>query len=402
MRISVVSLIGTGCAAALLLPVAGPGPTALAADAADAVRRTDPGIPASTAPRTTTLTLDPPASRAAGSGAATRGLTPRHTAGYSLLGVSWDDPAAALDGSVQVRTRSVDPAGQGGWSDWRSLVADDEDRPDTGSAELTGPRARGATAPLWVGPSDGVEVRATGRGALPAGLRVELVDPGTDGPGVAATPPPQPRALPAADHGAPRPGIVTRAGWGADESLREPDFGYTGAVREVFVHHTDTGNDYGCADSPKLIRAIYQYHVRSNGWRDVGYNFLVDKCGTVYEGRAGGVDRPVLGAHTLGFNTDSAGVAALGSFVSTQPPKAQLDGIAAIAAWKLGLTGRDARATTTLLSANDGSRYPKGRRHTFDAISGHRDAFNTECPGNALFTHLPDIRTQAAHLQGRQ
>lgn len=169
----------------------------------------------------------------------------------------------------------------------------------------------------------------------------------------------------------------------------------------VFVHHTDTGNGYSCADSPAVIRSIYQYHVVSNGWRDIGYNFLVDRCGTIYEGRAGGVARSVLGAHTLGFNTDSAGVAALGTYTSAEPPQAQVDGITKIAAWKLGLGSRDAAGTATLTSASNSSRYPQGTSHTFHAISGHRDAFATDCPGDTLYTRLGDIRSRATHLQGR-
>ncbi len=317
-------------------------------------------------------------------GAAERALAPRGTGGFALVGVSWDDPGAVLDGTVQVRTRS---AATGRWSDWRALATDGEDAPDTPEG------GRGATAPLWVGPSDGIAVRAAPGGRpLPAGLRAELVDPGT-GPAV--------RSVREAEHEGPRPGIVTRAGWGADEALREPEFSYTGPVRAVFVHHTDTTNDYACEDAPKIIRAIYQYHVKSNGWRDIGYNFLVDKCGTIYEGRAGGVAEPVLGAHTLGFNTDSAGVAALGTYVSAAAPQAQLDGIAKLAAWKLGLTGRDAGGTTTLVSTSDGSRYPRGTAVSFNAVSGHRDAFNTDCPGDALYGRLGEIRSAAAHLQGR-
>ncbi|MFJ2193438.1 hypothetical protein ACIOJE_36740 [Kitasatospora sp. NPDC087861] len=107
-----------------------------------------------------------------------------------------------------------------------------------------------------------------------------------------------------------------------------------------------------------------------------------------------GVDRPVHGAHTLGFNTDSAGVAAIGTFVSDSPPQPLLDGLAAIAAWKLGLTGR-----AQLTSSSDASRYPKGTVVAFDAVSGHRDAFNTECPGAALYARLPALRAAAAHLQ---
>ncbi|WP_329564637.1 peptidoglycan recognition protein family protein [Kitasatospora sp. NBC_01266] len=393
MRISLASLLGLGCAVALLVP---------------AVATEAPAAPASSPARTVTLPLAPlPAGRAGG--ATVRGIGARGTVGYSLLGVSWDDPTATLDGTVEVRTRPVARDGRAQpWSDWRALSADSEDRPDQGSAELRGPRARGATAPLWVGPSDGVEVRVTGDRPLPAGLRVELVDPG-DGAAAADAPSVElpsdaaanSRVLPAAAHQAPRPGIVTRGGWGADESLREPGFVYTGDVKVVFVHHTDTGNEYSCSDSPKVIRSIYQYHVVSNGWRDIGYNFLVDRCGTIFEGRAGGVSRSVLGAHTLGFNTDSTGVAALGSYMKDTPPQAQVDGIAKIAAWKLGLTGRDARGSATLTSASDGSRYPEGTSHTFAAISGHRDAFNTDCPGDQLFARLSDIRDWAAHLQGR-
>ncbi|MDH6121932.1 hypothetical protein ABH930_003996 [Kitasatospora sp. GAS204A] len=395
MRISLAYLLGLGCSVALLVPAA----------ATEA-----PATPASSPARTVTLPLAPlPAGRAGG--VVSRGIGARGTTGYSLLGVSWDDPTATLDGSVEVRTHPVARGGRSQpWSDWRALSSDSEDRPDQDAAELRGPRARGATAPLWVGPSDGVEVRVTGDRQLPAGLRVELVDPG-DAPAAAApdAPSAEPpadaaansRVLPAVAHQAPRPGIVTRGGWGADESLRDPGFVYTGDVKVVFVHHTDTGNDYSCSDSPKVIRSIYQYHVVSNGWRDIGYNFLVDRCGTIFEGRAGGVSRPVLGAHTLGFNTDSTGVAALGTYQSAAPPQAQVDGIAKIAAWKLGLTGRDARGSATLTSASSGSRYPEGTAHTFAAISGHRDAFNTDCPGDDLFSRLSDIRNWAAHLQSR-
>ncbi|WP_431678897.1 peptidoglycan recognition protein family protein [Kitasatospora sp. KL5] len=335
----------------------------------------------------TTVPLESPSQRGADT---ERGLAPRTTRTFALVGLSWDDPSAVLDGGVQVRTRS---ALTGAWGPWYDLEAEQDDRPDE-------PTGRGATAPLWVGPSDGVAVRVTaGSHPFPSGLRAELVDPGTDPAGLPDPRPAEP--APRAAGAAPRPGIVTRAGWGADESIRESGFVYTGDVRAVFVHHTDTANDYSCSDAPKIIRSIYQYHVKSLGWRDIGYNFLVDRCGTIYEGRAGGVAEPVQGAHTLGFNTNSAGVAALGSYVSVGAPEAQVDGVTQIAAWKLGLTGKDARGTATLVSASDGSKYKKGTSVKFNAISGHRDAFNTECPGEELYARLGDIRDWAATLQGR-
>ncbi|MFF2146872.1 peptidoglycan recognition protein [Kitasatospora sp. NPDC058190] len=361
-----------GCTAALLLQ---PAPTATAAPLAPAAERRDfPGggttvsLPLTTGHR----------------------LGPRATRPFELVGVGWDGPAAAMAGAtVRVRTRD---AATGRWSDWHTLEADAEDGPDHA------PHA--ATAPLWTGRSDGVAVEvAPGPAGPPAGLRLDLVDPGTGtGTDAAAATRTLP-AVPADDSQAPRPAIVTRAGWGADESLREPGFEYTGPVREVFVHHTATATDYACSDAPRVIRSIHQYHVKTSGWRDIGYNFLVDRCGTVYEGRAGGVDQPVHGAHTLGFNTDSAGVAAIGTYVGDTPPQPLLDGLAALAAWKLGLTGQAADGHTTLTSASDASRYPKGTVVDFAAISGHRDAFNSECPGAALYARLPALRAAAAKLQ---
>ncbi|MFI2612924.1 peptidoglycan recognition protein [Kitasatospora sp. NPDC018619] len=378
MRLSLPAALLAGCTAALLLQ------SAADATSAPAPQRRDFAGGAST----TTLRLP-----------AGAGLAPRGTAPFELLGLGWDGPADALAGAV-VRVRTRD-AGTGRWSGWHRLEAEDGDGPDH--------PAHGATAPLWTGRSDGVAVELRpGPAGAPPGLRLDLVDPGRGTPAAGARtlpaePPAQPPAQPLGpvQGQAPRPAVVTRAGWGADESLRDGDVEYTGPVRAVFVHHTATATDYACADAPRVIRAIYQYHVRSNGWRDIGYNFLVDRCGTVYEGRAGGVERPVHGAHTLGFNTDSAGVAAIGTYVEDQPPGPLLDGLAALAAWKLGLASQPADGRTVLTSTSGGSRYPAGSAVPFDAVSGHRDAVDTECPGNALYARLPALRAAAARLQAR-
>ncbi|MFD8753451.1 peptidoglycan recognition protein [Kitasatospora sp. NPDC059577] len=385
MRISLLAGAATSCIAVLLLQS-----TAVPAVAVPAVAEPVPAEQTSAGGGTvTSLSLT----------SAEHSVTKRTTKPFSLIGVSWDDPRQSLAGtSIRVRTHR---ASTGTWTDWHQLAVEGEDAPDERDGRSG---IRGSTAPLWTGRSDGVTIEVTpGPNGLPAGLRAELVDPGK---GAASS---APRTLPAEtaaarmpqDHEAPRPGIVTRAGWGADESLRDPGFVYTGTVKAVFVHHTDTTTDYACGDAPQMIRAIYQYHVQSNGWRDIGYNFLVDRCGTIYEGRAGGVAQPVLGAHTLGFNTDSAGVAALGTFTTDGPPQDLVDGVSKIAAWKLGLTGQDAAGHTNLTSGSSQSRYPKGTVVSFDTVSGHRDAFATECPGDGLYDRLGDIRSWAAHLQGR-
>ncbi|GGT61519.1 hypothetical protein GCM10010226_43930 [Streptomyces phaeofaciens] len=198
----------------------------------------------------------------------------------------------------------------------------------------------------------------------------------------------------------PRPRIVTRRGWSADESLREAGFRYTTKVKAAFVHHSATGNSYKCSQAPSVIRGIYRYHVRSLGWRDIGYNFVVDKCGTIYEGRAGGVAKAVLGAHTLGFNTNSMGIAVLGTFTSTKPSSATVKAVAGLTAWKLGLFGGNPKGKTYLKSAG-GNLYPKGKNVRLNVISGHRDGFATECPGKQLYGKLGSARKTAAKYQGR-
>ncbi|MFD7702588.1 peptidoglycan recognition protein [Streptomyces caelestis] len=206
----------------------------------------------------------------------------------------------------------------------------------------------------------------------------------------------------AAAHTAPRPPIVPRAVWVGDASRAQPPPRYDDKVVAVFVHHTDSPNDYDCAEAPAHIRNLYEGQTTSRDWDDIGYNFLVDRCGTIYEGRAGGAGRPVTGAHTLGFNHRSTGVAALGTFSAGVPvPPAMERAIAALAAWKLGLSGTDPRSAVQLVSSNGGSRYASGTTATLPALAGHSDGFMTSCPGAALQARLPVIRQMAAELQGR-
>ncbi|WP_367326306.1 peptidoglycan recognition protein [Streptomyces sp. HUAS ZL42] len=208
---------------------------------------------------------------------------------------------------------------------------------------------------------------------------------------------------PAAPHRAPRPHIVPRSAWlDARAWPAQPPPRHDDKVVAVFVHHTDSPNGYDCADVPRIIRYLYAGQTGSRQWDDIGYNFLVDRCGTIYEGRAGGVDRPVTGAHTQGFNHRTAGIAAIGTFTAGVPvPRAMTDAIAALVAWKLGPADIDPRATVRLTSSNSLSRYPSGTTATLPALAAHKDAYMTSCPGAALSARLPEIRQLAARLQGR-
>ncbi|WP_228182610.1 N-acetylmuramoyl-L-alanine amidase [Streptomyces anulatus] len=519
MRALLVTSVGITCAAALTLPLAAPALSAPAAHSASArppsLSPESPGsgppsarteaapdeaneadreggageggaleVPEAAPPRTgepraaelagstQSLPLEPlaaPSDRSVGPAASGQGLDRRTARPFSLVGVVWDDAEAELHGTVQVRTRAT---GGTSWSDWQDVETHNaEHAADPGSAERESGAVRGSTAPLWVGDSDGVEVRVRPEAAdpqhqaaavpLPAGLRLELVDPGADPapePGLGASPgrtvtpaafagnpvPPTvttavPEVLTAesaatsavnadlAPLGAavipaltkaeteeeaaivaagakpyigPRPKIITRKGWGADEKLRERNFAYTKSVKAAFVHHSATGNNYTCKQAPSVLRSIYRYHVKSSGWRDFGYNFAVDKCGNIYEGRAGGVAKAVLGAHTLGFNTNTMGVAVLGTYSSTNPPAAAVTAVSKLTAWKLGLFGANPKGKVTLVSGGSG-KYAKGKKVKMNVISGHRNAFATECPGARLYKKLGKARTSSAKLQGR-
>lgn len=237
--------------------------------------------------------------------------------------------------------------------------------------------------------------------ALTALLAPLLGACGGDGPAPRPTAPPTARA--AVPHTAPEPRIVPRSVWldGIGRHAQPPPR-YDDKVVAVFVHHTDTPNGYDCADTPRVIRDLYTGQTGGRSWDDIGYNFLVDHCGTVYEGRAGGVGRPVTGAHTQGFNHRTAGIAAIGTFTAgAEVPRALTDAIAALAAWKLGLADVDPRGTARLVSSNGLSRYPAGNGAVLPALAGHQDGFATSCPGAALMARLPAVRLDAARRQGR-
>ncbi|WP_431949431.1 peptidoglycan recognition protein family protein [Actinacidiphila sp. bgisy167] len=255
---------------------------------------------------------------------------------------------------------------------------------------------------------------ATAGAVAVAAIGVQSLLIRTDPPPVHARPAPSPQLMPLPDpaaraglqhvplHPAREPAIVPRKSWGADESLRTEPPHYSATVKAVFLHHTDSGNGYKCADVPETIRDIYSGHIQSRHWDDVAYNFFVDKCGTIYEGRAGGSDRPVTGAHSLGFNQDTMGIAAIGTYDDKgSVPPAMAEAIARLAAWKLGLSDIDPRGKVTLVSSSSKSRFKKGERAVFHVIAGHRDAYMTDCPGKELYAKLPEIRTEAARLQGR-
>jgi hypothetical protein len=186
------------------------------------------------------------------------------------------------------------------------------------------------------------------------------------------------------------PPIITRVAWGANERLRRDNPEIARAARYVVVHHTAGTNSYSRAQSAAIVRGIMQYHVQGNGWDDIGYNFLVDKYGQVFEGRYGGITRAVVGAHAQGFNTGSVGIAVIGSYGSSSITAAARAALVRLIAWRMDVAHVDPLSFVTALSAGN-PRFPAGAPVVLRAVSGHRDTGFTSCPGNALYAMLTSL-----------
>jgi hypothetical protein len=300
------------------------------------------------------------------------------TTTFSMIGLTWRRGQVEPQVDVSARVGGV-------WQGWQPLPHAHE-APDPAEATATV-----GTDLTWTGRAEGIKLRV--RGSRPAGLTLVLLHP-TALPGDTATSPRPARSNARAgtvDGSVPRPVLRTRRDWGADPSWRDGKPSYNRAIQQVHVHHTVNSNDYSRADVPALIRGMYRYHTASLGWSDIGYNFLVDRFGRIWVGRAGGAWRPVRGAHTLGFNATSAGVSVIGNHDTAAPTSATLAAIARIAAWKLDRYGRDPEGQVTV-SSEGSDKYPAGRRVTLPVIDGHRDTNDTACPGRYLYAELPWIR----------
>jgi hypothetical protein len=296
---------------------------------------------------------------------------------FNLVGLSW---TSAAEPAIALRARRDG----GDWTRWT---------PATGDARRG--RTLSTSAPVWVGEADWVQYRISRR--VP-GLRLHFVN--TTGTATAAD-----RLLTRlrrAAHAAvarvapawgatARPRIRPRADWGAEQC---PTRGVTyGSVRAAIVHHTVTANEYSRAQSPAAILAVCRYHRNTNGWNDIGYNFVVDRFGQIWEGRAGGVDEAVVGSQAQGYNAQTTGIANLGTFTSVPQTDAAIAAMARLVRWKLANHGAPTYGTTSLTSAGGShARYPYGHTRRFQRVLGHRDAGRTACPGEQLHYQIPELR----------
>ena len=299
---------------------------------------------------------------------AVRSATESGLAVFTAIGVTTERAPSA---PVVVRV-----ALEGAWGPWRELSSDEDHRPD--GDELEGAPAGTTTEPLFVERADAYEVQVpVDAGEFEVHLvtevrrRLRVVDD-------------------TADAGA-SPTIRPRSDWGARAPGEAP--ADAGELKFAVVHHSVNSNDYSQASVPAMLRSIQAYHMDANGWDDIAYNFAVDRFGTIWEARAGGVDRAIIGGHAFGFNTASTGVVVLGDYGSAAPTSASVQAVEELLAWKLALHHTPTTGTVTYRSLANTHFGPAGTPVEVQRISGHRDVRQTGCPGTSLYSRLGSIRS---------
>lgn len=321
-----------------------------------------------------------------------------------------------LDVGTDIRLRSRN---DGVWSEWLDLHASDEDAPD-GVAGGEGAADDGTgIGPVWLGRgADRIQIERHHHGPEAGheadgpnedhadenqAFRLESLEV-LDTPSVAETGPQGIRAA-ATAAAAGAPFIRSRAswatsgmGWASYNSGCGSSPSASADIKAMVVHHTAGTNNYTQADVPAVIRGVWRYHVQNRGWCDVAYNFFVDRFGGVWEGRQGGIDKPILGGHTFGHNTETTGLAQLGNFDTIGAPSAMTTATAKLVGWKLGIHGVDPTGRTRLTNKASSSTtrgLAPGASIEVPTVPGHRDLGNTACPGYSTYGRLGTIRSEA-------
>ena len=342
-------------------------------------------------------------------------------AGFTWTGGEGDAPPDGVRIYLRVRQN-------GQWSPWYLNEPSDAGRDDGAG--------RAGTDELVTGGADAVQASVVGdAAALPADLTLALVPDHPSGEsdlgaadvrtaeaeptGVAAASAAQsglrddrgpaenltgagavqlPSAAPAAAQDDPSALVTTREEWGANPAYLNWWPNYAPADH-VVVHHTAGTNDYTAEQSPSIVRGIYYYHAVILGWGDIGYNFLVDKYGQVFEGRYGTLDSDpgtmVVGGHAYGANTGTMGISMMGNYSSTDPSEIQIERVGQMAGWFLGRAGVVDAYGSSRFTFRATQKYRRGQTIDLDTISAHRDVGYTTCPGDVGYSMMDWIRSAA-------
>jgi hypothetical protein len=317
---------------------------------------------------------------------------------FDGLAVTWSR-SSRREPNVLVRT------GRNEGTLGKIVELDPEGGADPGTPEYG--RGAGGSTYLWTGASRCARIWLDlASRSWVAGLRVVFVNSSGTSAGPTTGPPqigPLARdgasPLPSAEPRTAEPKIITRQQWGANPRLMNCTPDVADFLDVGFVHHTAGPNSYSRAEADDVVRGIYAYHTQVRGWCDIGYNFLVDRYGDIFEGRSGGITENVIGAAQMGFNTGAFSVSLMGTFDASRPPRVAIRALQRLLAWRLDIAHVNPRAFAEMTSAGGRTtRYEKGTVVRLHVISGHRDTGLTSCPGAALYRLLRRVRRVVGRL----
>ncbi|MCA0435542.1 MAG: FG-GAP-like repeat-containing protein [Actinobacteria bacterium] len=302
----------------------------------------------------------------------------------SAVAVTWAKGTGGK-AAAQLRTKK-----DGNWGAWENLEVDPSVGPDAGKNAKGTPARQGSELYMVTGATE-VQGRVIGAaGHQPIDPKLTVIDPGSSDADATVG-----AAQAGAAHAVTaRPNIYTRAQWGADESWRTgtPE---SNTPRGIVIHHTADSNNYGPADVPGMLRAMYRYATKTLGWDDIAYNFIIDRYGRIWQGRAWLYpEQPVWPAATLSNNDRTIGVSMLGNYDSERLSSAARGSLTQLMAWETSLRGINPQGTMQLYN-NKSDRY-----ETMSTITGHRDTYYTACPGGTLYPLIPGLRTEVTSLMG--
>ncbi|MGW0039621.1 peptidoglycan recognition protein family protein [Gordonia sp. NPDC003376] len=339
---------------------------------------------------------------------------------FKMVGFTWNKPVWGDPDDATLLLRAKEAGGR--WGEWVELEP-------IQTAAAPSAKQPGGTEPVWVGDATEIQVAVAEEGlAIPALRSTRAAGTPAEGAGtdlltqvlgagaeilknLAGTVMPELSAtLLSPDSllsfgssmlttlsGGPQ--VISRAAWGADESIRCSQPSISPTLNGAIVHHTAGSNDYTPQQSVEIVRGIYAYHARTLNWCDIGYNVLVDKYGQIFEGAFGGLDRNVEGTHTGGFNRNTVGVSMIGNLEEVTPSGAMLASVGRFLKWRLSKAGLNPAGTAHLTSEYfSDSKFPAGTQTQLPVIAGHRDYNNTSCPGAYGYPALTQIRSLAGAI----
>lgn len=312
------------------------------------------------------------------------GATPAIQAEFDMVGLLWDG------GEIEALWLQVQDV-EGTWGDWIEVPVDADHGPDDSEG-------RAGSAPVYTGPSTAFRFAVVG---APVGAEAMLLDTSAladssqqanstrqfaAGTGLNSNPPAP--SWPGAAF------VRDRSQWDMDNCRREGAETNFSSAKAIVIHHTAATNNYSESQVPGIIAGHCYFHVNGRGWDDLGYNFMVDRFGNVWEGRTGSKTSPVQGAHTAGFNSQTQGVALMGNFDSATPTSATVSGLRQILDWMTGWHSINPTGQVTLEAKAGAVGFEEGEVVTIPSIIGHRDLGSTTCPGGVFYATLATLRTQ--------